>query len=42
MMTRLGSGHTWLKAFKQFSALRTALAAHQTKHATNSAVEPLV
>ena len=33
-------GFRRLKAHKQLSALRTALAAHQAKHAANSAIEP--
>ncbi len=33
-------GFRRLKASRQLSALRTALTAHQTKHAANSAVEP--
>jgi hypothetical protein len=32
-------GFRRLKAYKQFAGLRTALAAHQTKHAVNSIVE---
>ena len=34
------TGFRRLKAHKQLSALRTALAAHQAKHAADSAVEP--
>jgi transposase-like protein len=34
------NGFRRLKAHKQLSALRTALAAHQAKHAANSAIEP--
>jgi hypothetical protein len=33
-------GFRRLKAHKQLSALRAALAAHQAKHAANSAIEP--
>jgi putative transposase len=40
-MLEAAKGFRRLKAHKQLSALRTALAAHQAKHAANSAVEPL-
>jgi hypothetical protein len=36
---RAAKGFRRLKVYEQLSALRTALAAHQTKHATNSTVE---
>ena len=39
-MLEAAKGFRRLKAYKQLSVLRTALAAHQTKHAANSAVEP--
>jgi putative transposase len=38
-MLEAAKGFRRLKAHKQLSTLRTALAAHQTKHAANSAVE---
>jgi transposase-like protein len=38
-MLEAAKGFRRLKAYKQLSALRTALAAHQTKHAANSTVE---
>jgi hypothetical protein len=38
-MVETAKGFRRLKAYKQLSALRTALAAHQTKHAANSTVE---
>jgi hypothetical protein len=38
-MVEAAKGFRRLKAYKQLSALRTALAAHQTKHAANSTVE---
>ena len=40
-MLEAAKGFRRLKAHKQLSALRTTLAAHQAKHAANSAVEPL-
>src|SRR5437899_12584573 len=39
-MLEAAKGFRRLKAYKQLSALRTALAAHQAKHATDTAVEP--
>ena len=39
-MLEATTGFRRLKAYKQLSALRTALTAHQAKHAANSAVEP--
>jgi putative transposase len=39
-MLEAAKGFRRLKAHKQLSALRTALAAHQVKHAANSAIEP--
>jgi putative transposase len=39
-MLEAAKGFRWLKGYKQLSALQTALAAQQTKHAANSAVEP--
>ena len=39
-MLEAAKGFRRLKAHKQLSALRTALTAHQAKHAANSAVEP--
>jgi len=39
-MLEAAKGFRRLKAHKQLSALRTALAAHQAKHVANSAVEP--
>jgi putative transposase len=38
-MLEAAKGFRRLKAHKQLSALRTALATHQAKHAANSAVE---
>jgi putative transposase len=38
-MLEATKGFRRLKAYKQLSVLRTALAAHQTKRADNSAVE---
>ena len=38
-MLEAAKGFRRLKAYKQLSALRTALAAHQTKHAANNTVE---
>jgi hypothetical protein len=38
-MLEAAKGFRRLKAYKQLSALRTALAAHQTQHAANSTVE---
>jgi putative transposase len=40
-MLEAAKGFRRLKAHKQLSALRATLAAHQAKHAANSAVEPL-
>ncbi len=40
-MLEAAKGFRRLKAHKQLSALRTALATHQAKHAANSAVEPV-
>jgi transposase-like protein len=39
-MLEAAKGFRRLKAYKQLSTLRTALTAHQAKHAANSAVEP--
>jgi putative transposase len=39
-MLEAAKGFRRLKAYKQLSALRTALAAHQAKHTANSAIEP--
>jgi putative transposase len=39
-MLEAAKGFRRLKAYKQLSALRAALAAHQAKHAVDSAVEP--
>jgi putative transposase len=41
-MLEAAKGFRRLKAHKQLSELRTALAAHQAKHAANCAVEPAV
>ena len=38
-MLEAAKGFRRLKAHKQLSALRTAPAAHQTKHAANSTIE---
>ena len=40
-MLEAARGFRRLKAYKQLSALQTALAVHQAKHAANSAVEPV-
>ena len=39
-MLEAAKGFRRLKTYKQLSALRTAMAAHNAKHAANSAVEP--
>ena len=39
-MLEATKGFRRLKAYKQLSALRTALAAHDANHAPDSAVEP--
>jgi hypothetical protein len=39
-MLEAAKGFRRLKAHKQLSVLRAALAAHQTKHVTDSAIEP--
>ena len=41
-MLEATKGFRRLKAYKQLSALRTALAAHHAKHAPDSTVEPAV
>ena len=38
-MLEAANGFRRLKAYKQLSTLRSMLTAHQTKHATNSAIE---
>jgi hypothetical protein len=39
-MLEAAKGFRRLKTYKQLSALRAALAAHQAKHAADSAIEP--
>jgi hypothetical protein len=39
-MLEAAKGFRRLKAHKQLSALQAALAAHQTKHAADRAIEP--
>jgi putative transposase len=39
-MLEAAKGLRRLKAYKQLSALRAALAAHQAKHAADSPIEP--
>ena len=39
-MLAAAKGFRRLKAYKQLVALRAALAAHQDKHAADSAIEP--
>ena len=39
-MLEAAKGFRRLNAHKQLSALQTALAAHQTKHAADRAIEP--